>query len=274
MCIHDAFRWPSVCCVLVLALALTACTHAVTPTHSELRPHSNPNLLWHLVHDGCVPAARLGRYPPKPCTEVSAPPGHSDRGYAVLKDIRGRYQYLVLPIARITGIESQALLQPDAPNYLADAWSARLYVEAALHKDLPRYMLSLAVNSKYGRSQNQLHIHVDCIRVDVHKTLRRLLPGISVQWKTLPEPLQGHVYLARWVAGATLSIKPFRSLAVALPDGAGMAEYGFAVVGALSTAGDPGFILLATRADIGTGNYASSEELQDHSCAIVHPATP
>lgn len=264
---HKRFPFNS---VLGASLTLAVCMLAAPPASARSRPHVNPNVLWHLVHGGCVPAALKHRYPPKPCVEVFAPPGHFKRGYAVLKDIRGRSQYLVLPVARITGIGSPAVLEPDAPNYLADAWTARLYVDAALHRIMPRDDLILAVNSKYGRTQNQLHIHVDCIRIDVHRALRRLLPDVTGQWKRLPAPLQGHAYLAKWVSGAALAIDPFRSLAAALPWGAHMAQYGLAVAGAHSPAGRPGFILLATRADVAEGNYGSAEELQDHACAIAH----
>ena len=253
-----------------LALVLAACMCVAPEAAAGSRPHGNPNILWHLVHDGCTPAALKHRYPPKPCVEVSAPPGHFERGYAVLKDIRGRSQYLVLPVARITGIGSPAVLAPDAPNFLADAWTARLYVDAALHRIMPRDELILAVNSKYGRTQNQLHVHVDCIRVGVHDALARLAPDITGRWKRLPARLHGHAYLARWVSGAALSINPFRSLADALPTGARMAQYGLAVAGARSPAGRPGFILLATRARLAEGNFGSAEELQDHACAIAH----
>lgn len=261
-------RWPA-CALALTGLVLTACTHIAPQTEAGRAKHTNPNILWHLVHDDCAPAARSHQYPPKPCVEVSAPPGHFDRGYAVLKDINGRYQYLVLPLIRITGIESPAILQPNAPNYLVDAWTARLYVEAALHKAVPRDELSLAVNSKYGRTQNQLHVHVDCIRVGVHDTLSKLLPDITGRWKPLSMRLRGHVYKAEWVNGASLTVNPFRALAQALPSGAEMGRYGLAVVGAYSPAGKPGFILLATRADVAAGNHGSAEELQDRSCAIT-----
>lgn len=211
------------------------------------------------------------QYPPSPCAEVSAPPEHFDLGYAVFKDRAGRYQYLVLPLRRITGIGSPFLLGPDAPNYFADAWTARLYVEAALHKQVPRYDLSLAVNSRYGRTQNQLHIHVDCIRPDVHAVLHRILPDIAGEWKPLPVSLRGHVYLAKWVDGVTLPVNPFRSLAAELPAGASMAQYGLAMVGAYSPTQKPGFVLLATRADLARRNYGSAEELQDHACTIAFP---
>lgn len=256
--------------LLLTGLAMAASTLPAPQAAAKLHTHANPNILWHLVHDGCTPAARKHKYPPKPCVEVSAPAKHFERGYAVLKDIRGRSQYLVLPLARITGVGSPTLLKPNAPNYFADAWTARLYVDAALHRIMPRDELILAINSKYGRTQNQLHIHVDCIRSEVHNALREALPYITGQWKPLPVPLRRHIYVAKWFSGTFLAINPFRSLASALPAGAEMDEYGLAVAGAYSSSGKAGFILLATRADISKGNYGSAEELQDHACAIAH----
>ena len=46
----------------------------------------------------------------------------------------------------------------------------------ALARLLPsavRVRISLAVNSTFGRSHNQLHIHIDCIGSDVKAALRR-----------------------------------------------------------------------------------------------------
>jgi CDP-diacylglycerol pyrophosphatase len=43
----------------------------------------------------------------------------------VLKDIHGVLQYLLIPTARVSGIESPLLLQADAPDYWAAAWQAR-----------------------------------------------------------------------------------------------------------------------------------------------------
>ena len=252
-------------------IALAGCVYGVPQVRTTGAQRAHSNVLWHLVHDRCAPAARNHQHPPRPCAEVSAPPEHFKRGYAVLKDIKGRYQYLVLPLARIAGIESPTVLEPGAPDYFADAWTARLYVEAALHKTVPRDELSLAVNSRYGRTQNQLHIHVDCIRPSVRRALRRMRSAITGRWQRLPSRLLHHVYLAKWIGGASLTINPFRSLAAALPHGTRMGLYGLAVIGAYSSAGKPGFILLATRADIARGNYGSTEELQDHSCAIAQP---
>ena len=75
--------------------------------------HHDPNALWHIVHDRCVPAARQGRMMP-PCVQVSL-----KQGYVVMKDLRGVAQYLVLPTARVSGIESPLLLKPDGASHAA-----------------------------------------------------------------------------------------------------------------------------------------------------------
>jgi len=210
-----------------------------------------------------------------PCAEVDAR-GGTAHGYAVLKDRAGRYQYLLLPLARITGIESPALRASDAPHYFADAWAARLYVEAALHAAQPRGVLSLAVNAAVGRSQDQLHIHIDCIRPDVHAALQRLLPTITRQWRQLDDPLppHRHSYQARWIDGEPLAVDPFRALAEALPVGDSMASHSLLVVDAYSPAGMPGFILLSGHADPAHGDRGSAEELQDLDCAIAARPAP
>jgi CDP-diacylglycerol pyrophosphatase len=255
---------------------MAVCAHQAHQAQ-QAHKHESPNVLWHFVHDKCAPTAARGIYPPAPCIEVvdAHNPG---RGYVVFKDRNGRYQYLVLPLTRITGIESPALLAPDAPNYLAAAWTARMYVEAALHKRMPRQDMSVSVNSMYGRSQNQLHIHVDCIRADVRDTLHRLLPDITRQWQTLPVRLPAHgyrrTYMARWVDGAALSLNPFHALAKALPAGDHMGLHSLVVVGARNAQGQPGFILLSTRADLKAGNNGNSDNLQDTTCAIAGSAAP
>jgi hypothetical protein len=72
-----------------------------------------------------------------------------------------------------TGIEDAALLAPDAVNYFAAAWNVRSFVDKAVGRELPDDALSLAVNSPLARSQNQLHIHIDCIHADLRSAIAR-----------------------------------------------------------------------------------------------------
>src|SRR6185437_5384470 len=120
----------------------------------------NPDILWNIVNS-CVDNEHQHNAP-KPCTLVNLRPDRA-HGFAVLKDIRGATQYLLLPTRKITGIEDPLILQPDATNYFAEAWKARRFVERAAHRRLPRTFIALAVNSQPSRGQNQLHIHIDCV---------------------------------------------------------------------------------------------------------------
>jgi CDP-diacylglycerol pyrophosphatase len=230
---------------------------------------ADPSALWHIVHDSCVPD-EVQHHDPAPCALVDLSEGEA-RGYVVLKDIRGRSQFLVLPTARLSGIEGPALLAPGAPPYLADAWAARRFVAAQLPVPLTREDLSLAVNSYYGRSQNQLHIHVDCVREDVRAALQKARDTIGETWQPFPTPLAGHTYLARRLLSPDLAgTNPFLLVAEVAPDARQhMASYTLFLTGA-AFAGKPGFILLADRADLARGDMASSESLQDHGCALVH----
>ena len=197
--------------------------------------------------------------------------GGAARGWAVLKDRRGKTQFLLIPTARVTGIEDPAVLAPDAPNWWQAAWSARGYVMARAGRELPRDALSLAINAPTGRTQDQLHIHVDCLREDVRDALRARAASVGEAWAPLGVPLAGHDYRARRLDGAELGANdPFRLLAAAPGVGAaGMADETLVVVGASFAGGVPGFLLLADRVDLAAGDRGNGEELQDHDCALA-----
>lgn len=233
-----------------------------------LRVH-DPDALWKIVHERCVPN-ELQHGKPAPCTIVDVDQGVA-RGYVLLKDLVGKTQYLVIPTARVTGIEDPLLLRPGAPNYFADAWHERGYTERAAGRHLLRDALSLAVNSPYARSQNQLHIHVDCIRRDVRALLRRQIAAIGRRWAPLPALLRGHRYWAMRVIGRELDgANPFKLLAAGKPGARrAMREQTLVVSGARFAGGRPGFILLDGEADLAAGDRAGGEELQDHACALA-----
>src|SRR5262249_5698130 len=113
------------------AAALAAIALSALPASA-----ADPDILWKIVHDQCVPNEEQHQVS-TPCAEVDLA-GGAERGHVVLKDIKGNTQFLVIPTARVTGIEDAALLAPKAPNYWAPAWAARFYVFARAHKELPR----------------------------------------------------------------------------------------------------------------------------------------
>ena len=218
---------------------------------------ADPNALWQIVDGQCVPDQQR-RGDPAPCALV-------DPGYAVLKDLVGATQFLLIPTARISGIESPALLEPDAENYFAAAWRARSFVEQRAGLPLPRDWVSLALNSEPGRTQDQFHIHIDCVRADVRDTLLRHGGEIGSQWAPFPEPLAGAPYRAVAVDGDELAADPIALLADGV-DGAraDMGDRTLVVVGRYGADGRPGFVILAGRADPAIGDPGTGEDLQDH----------
>lgn len=223
---------------------------------------ADPNALWDIVNGQCVPdQIRAGE--PAPCAEVDI-----DGGYAVLKDLVGATQFLLIPTERIAGIESPEILSADAPNYFADAWRARSFVEQRAGRGLPRDWMSLAINSAAARSQNQLHIHIDCVRADVRQTLAAHAADIGPTWSPFPVPLAGQTYRAMAVGGDDLdSVNPFIALADGLAVNESMGAETLVAVGSVGADGLPGFVLLAGRADAAAPGSGHGEDLQDHkSC--------
>jgi CDP-diacylglycerol pyrophosphatase len=144
--------------VLVASVALQACGTPPPPGHS--------NALWQVVNAGCnqgwAPVPSLRCYPA--------------RGEAVLKDICGATHYLLIPTARRIGIESPELLLDEEPDYFGDAWAARDRVIAASGRpQVGSDELGLAINSRWGRTQDQLHIHIDFVRPEVRDAIRQWL---------------------------------------------------------------------------------------------------
>ena len=224
--------------------------------YQAARVHS-PDALWQIISRSCVPSNAAGKGPGK-CAMVSPD------GYAILKDRRGRRQYLLIPTVRVAGIESPMLSQPDAPDYFGDAWKNRGFVSKAWGAQVPDGLMSLAINSAKRRSQDQLHIHIDCMSQDMRNALSAYDGAAPQAW--MDARLNGHAYRLMRVAAATAAdVRPFdRVLRQAEEAGQAMGDHtifmatapgGFFVVDGYYQAYGP------------KANPGSSEELQDHSCA-------
>ncbi len=142
--------------VLFASVALQACGTSSAPGYS--------NTLWILVNAGCNQG-----WAPVPSLHC-----YREHGDAVLKDRCGATHYLLIPTARRTGVESGELLRDDEPDYFVDAWAARERVVAASGRsDVRADELGLAINSRWARSQGQLHIHIDFVRPEVRDAIGR-----------------------------------------------------------------------------------------------------
>jgi len=226
--------------------------------------------LWRIVHDQCVPDQQASGSP-APCALVDIAGGERD-GVAILKDINGIAQYLAIPTRRLAGIDSPDVLDPALPNYWRAAWAARSFLDARLGRELPRDAIGLAINAASRRSQDQLHIHIDCVAPDVRAALGAYRAEFSDDWHVLPFLLKGRRYWARRLDSTDLAdAAPFRLLAEGVAGAKGdMAQETLVVVGAAFEPARSGFILLADHGDPGAGGHG--EDLLDAGCAVAAPA--
>ncbi len=251
--------------VLRCSVLLVSC-HALVAAGVMPARAANPDALWNVVGGQCDIDMR-DHGDPAPCARVDLA-----RGFAALKDISPSKpeRFLLIPTTRIAGIESPDILAPNAPNVWQGAWEARTLVANKLGVELPRDAFALAINSAYGRTQNQLHIHVDCVRADVRDRLKRSDASIGAAWSVLPEPIDGHAYRAMRVMAADFQeVRPFNLLADGV-EGARdhMGRQTLVAVGTTFPDGSPGFYLLTDTANLLAGDRAEGEALIDPACQV------
>jgi len=220
------------------------------------------DLLWGVVKI-CVANRELtgGAFP---CLEVDTAQGLA-RGFAVVRAPLKQTHVVVTPTARVSGIEDTALQSPDAPNYFADAWAARKYVLDSAERPVSDRDIGLAVNSRPGRSQDQLHIHIDCLHRRYAQLVRRHDAGLSAdKWTRLNFALRGRYYWAMLINSPDLvATNIFRTAATLLRVSPGSMED---VTVALIPRPGKGFYLLADQYTPGAMGKGHGEFLLDHAC--------
>jgi CDP-diacylglycerol pyrophosphatase len=199
---------------------------------------------------------------PAPCERVVlADPKISTSGYAVLAAPGGGAHYLLVPTRTMAGIESSELLDPDTPNYFAEAWNARGLISSYVGHDVPRTVIGLAVGIAVSRVQDQFHINIECLQQDAVKALHASVDSFADAWS--PMTIGGSTYQARRVMGAGLdAVNPFELLAALNADARHHLGNYTLVVAGMQFKGGPGFVMVA-----GTG--PSGEILLDSSCAAA-----
>ena len=231
---------------------------------------ADANALEKIVLGKCVPdEVEAGK--PAPCATVDL----AGR-YAVLKDLVGASQYLLIPTDKVEGIEDPVLLQSGTPNYFEDAWQSRTLMDKSLGRPVPRDVVGLAINSVKGRSQNQLHIHIDCVRRGVLDTLVHDSGAIGTTWAPLPDKLAGHAYQAMRIEAVDLSgTSPFALLANGQPAVAGdMADETLVAVAESLPDGSEGFYLLADKVDLAQGDFGFTSGRAAATALLGGPIPP
>jgi CDP-diacylglycerol pyrophosphatase len=199
---------------------------------------------------------------PLPCVSVDL-----KRGFEVMKP--APKHLLLVPTARVQGVESHQLLDVNAPNYFEYAWESRAYLDKELRVNLTRDKVGLAINSAQGRTQDQLHIHVGCLRPDVRFALQVYEADTNENWSRLPFYFSGHPFRIMRVYGDTLgSANPFLLVAEGIPGAhADMASQTIVVAGARFRDGRNGFYIFADHTR--PKEPATGERLLDYTCSIL-----
>jgi CDP-diacylglycerol pyrophosphatase len=232
--------------------------------------------LLHIVQDQCLPHWRE-QHDPAPCEQIVLPALNLQRGYAVLADSKGGAHFLLIPTLILSGIEDPALLHEQIPNYFAAAWLARGRLDAVVGHQLRRDAIGLAINSSIARGQDQLHIHIECLRPAVYRALHSAAAqGIGNHW--VPFAIEESPFNALRLTGQDLGdANPF----ILLADGLHAAKHSIGeytiVVAGMEFKEGPGFMVLAGRTPARAqvllgirrnGQVAPGETLLDASCAV------
>jgi CDP-diacylglycerol pyrophosphatase len=190
----------------------------------------------------------------------------ADRRDVLVKDAHGDYQFLLMPLDKVSGIESHGLYQRGVPNYFAAAWQARGHTEQALGRPLPR---SGQPGTEFAARSLAAPAAYPC-----RLPARGCAAGTGCTCRCARSALvtvsgaARHQYQAYLLPGAELTANPLNLLAYGLSGVGDVGQWSLVVAGRGEVQGGPGFILLATRVDAASGNDASGEELQDHACTV------
>ncbi len=99
-------------------------------------------------------------------------PAGTASGYALLADPDGGAHYLLIPTQTMTGTDSTELLDPNLPNYFAEAWHARDLLSKYVGHAVPGTDVGIAVGTAATRRQHQFHVHIECLRPEVVDSLK------------------------------------------------------------------------------------------------------
>ena len=242
--------------------ALLAAFLVAVPIPAAAGPDPSRDVLWAALKT-CVLAKRVANRT-FPCLSVDLGDGGRP-GSAVLRAPGEPTHIVVMPTDTVAGLEARVLQGPAGTAYWRAALAARPFVSDALNGKLPPGAVGLAVNSARGRSQDQLHIHLDCLRPSVLKAVRAHGRQVRHTWSRFPVPLTGDRFYALRVPEAEAAqFNPFAALHTlpgARPD---LHRTSFAALATPPGDPEPGYILLAYRAP-----NASAEDVMDHSCTAA-----
>jgi CDP-diacylglycerol pyrophosphatase len=227
----------------------------------DLPPDLGRDALRQIVQNECV-LNWTQHQDPAPCERVFlADEKNQSSGYAILPDRKGAAHYLLIPTQTMRGVDAEELLDPDLPNYFAQAWKARDVITKFVGHPVPRTAIGLAVNNAHSRTQDQFHIHIDCLRQDVVDSLRAAAEQITGTWGAVS--VLGSTYQAMRIEAVSLDgASPFELVAqLGSEVRHHLGDYTVVIAGMQYKSG-AGFVLL-------TGTGPTGELLLDSTCAAA-----
>jgi CDP-diacylglycerol pyrophosphatase len=251
---------------VVLAISVLAPSLAVSIS-AQVAPPGSPSLPAGAAAGACVVAA-----PPNSLWSLArccARDLLSDRycrtyskigDFIILKDNSPAKPeaYLIIPTSKVTGIGDERIFVPPIAAFWAYGWQ-----QARIYLNKPAVDTALAINSEHGRSQDQLHIHISCVRRDVARALAendQKIGGDPAKPVEIPLGPQNHI--SRVIKVVSLTAESPFALAAAMPGAkAVMAEQSIAVVGSRT----PGTYYVLDTYHQGD-NPGAAEELLEQAC--------
>lgn len=218
--------------------------------------------LWRNVQQRCL--VSTAAHPD--CAQVD-----QSRGLVLYKDAIGKSHYLVIPARTVTGVDDAKAWDGAGANPWAFGWAARGIVGQSLGKAVPDDMLGLAINSRTSRSQDQLHIHLDCISTAARALVNGAAGPIGTGWTALR--LDGKPVRAMFVPASApvLAVDPFQLVR----DGAkGSAtapppDRGIFVTYMDDRQGRAGFVVVDQPVDAAAGSNGHASDFLDRRCRLA-----
>ncbi|HXC09245.1 MAG TPA: CDP-diacylglycerol diphosphatase [Steroidobacteraceae bacterium] len=228
---------------------------------ADLAPNAGRDAYQQIVQNQCV-TNWLQHNNPSPCEKVFLADAKSDStGYALLADPDGGAHYLLIPTQTMTSTDSGELLDPNLPNYFAEAWHGRDLLSKFIGHAVPRTDVGLAVATPASRTQNQFHIHIECLRQDVVDSLKATADKVTDVWSAVT--VAGFPFQAVRLSIQGLEVSnPFELVAKLSPDARHHIGNYTVVIAGVQYQNGPGFIVL-------TGTGPSGDLLLDSGCMVA-----
>jgi CDP-diacylglycerol pyrophosphatase len=230
-------------------------------------------LLWQIAQACDTDSRWTGS--PFPCLTVDRSEG-MEGGHVIFRPPL-LHDTVLVPTRRIAGVESPVLASPEAPNYFDEAWRARSFVTTPGGETPAHDRQLLIVNSGVVRTQDQLHIHIGCLKPEARRRLASVAPGLSVgEWR-LVAPFVPHqpFWVLRLGRTDLDGVDPFRLVFDAFDAVVNdPAELTIGVAG-VTIEGQGDLVILATYAHApGSWWPVGAENLLDSRCRAETPSEP